>query len=878
MTFSALAQTKLSESKFGPAVSSFLKTNARTGKLSATDIRDIYINKTTFSEKSGVSNIYINQFYKGIKLINVSSSVAIKNNKVFYMAGDMEPNLAQRINTVNPSLSPENAIEKVAARFKLGPVGTLELIDTETHKNIYSKGDISQENIPVEQVYFKTKDGEIRLAWDLNIFTKDGKHWWSVRVDATNGTILDINDWTVECSFGDNNHANHQHHLKPEVFGRPELFKTSSSTLVDGSQYNVYALPTESPNHGSRTLVSNPADPTASPFGWHDDNGMAGPEYTTTKGNNVLAYDDSIGKNSTLYSADGGATLDFNFPIDFTQQPGVSRDASLTNLFYISNMVHDITYQYGFDEASGNFQKLNYSGDSTGEGDPVIADGLDGSGYDNANFSTPNDGSSPRMQMYLWNPKDGIALTINSGRLAGDYVGIPAGFGGDLSTPVTADLALAIDDNSGGTSTDIYDACDVITNGADLVGKIAVMNRGTCEFGSKLLAVQNEGAVGAIVITDTRPIGVMGGGADGDLVTIPGIMISRTDGDNIIARLEINSTINATLKQPLFIDGDYDNGVIIHEYAHGISNRLTGGAANSNCLNSCSEFDPDTGDCITYTEQMGEGWSDWLALMLTMKSTDNGATGRGIATYDADQAIDGPGIRPYRYSTDTSINPMTYDYTNRTSSISAPHGVGSVWATMLWDLTWKYIEKYGFDPDFYSGTGGNNKILQIVMDAMKLQDCNPGFVQARNAVLAADQALGGQDQCMIWETFAARGLGYSADQGTFDSRTDQTQAFDMPPADDPSLVNCTTLSAEEFGASDYNIYPNPAKHLLNIKPKMALGNVTMTLVDINGRTMLQQKTDLNKTVTLDVSSLQSGLYILNIHGDYINTNEKILID
>ena len=59
---------------------------------------------------------------------------------------------------------------------------------------------------------------------------------------------------------------------------------------------------------------------------------------------------------------------------------------------------------------------------------------------------------------------------------------------------------------------------------------------------------------------------------------------------------------------------------------------------------------------------------------------------------------------------------------------------------------------------------------------------------------------------------------------------------------------------------------------------MALGDVTMTLVDINGRTVLQNKTNFNDTVTLDVSGLQSGLYILNINGDFINTNEKILIE
>jgi hypothetical protein len=57
-------------------------------------------------------------------------------------------------------------------------------------------------------------------------------------------------------------------------------------------------------------------------------------------------------------------------------------------------------------------------------------------------------------------------------------------------------------------------------------------------------------------------------------------------------------------------------------------------------------------------------------------------------------------------------------------------------------------------------TGGNNLANQLIMDGMKLQPCSPGFVNWRNAILAADQALtGGANQCIIWKAFAKRGLG-----------------------------------------------------------------------------------------------------------------------
>src|SRR5690606_35744418 len=137
-------------------------------------------------------------------------------------------------------------------------------------------------------------------------------------------------------------------------------------------------------------------------------------------------------------------------------------------------------------------------------------------------------------------------------------------------------------------------------------------------------------------------------------------------------------------------DGDFDNGIISHEYGHGISTRLTGGPANSSCLFN--------------NEAMGEGWSDWFALMMQLKAGDNGADSRGIASFAASQPIDSPGIRSFVYSTDMTLNPRTLSYSNSTSA-NYRYDVGEVWASMLWDLTWAYINKYGYDPNVYTGTG-----------------------------------------------------------------------------------------------------------------------------------------------------------------------------
>ena len=97
----------------------------------------------------------------------------------------------------------------------------------------------------------------------------------------------------------------------------------------------------------------------------------------------------------------------FDFPINTSYSNGdQSEDAVITNLFYWNNIIHDVIYQYGFDEASGNFQENNY-GNGGLESDSVNAEAQDGSGSCNANFATPPDGSNPRMQMYVCGNRDG---------------------------------------------------------------------------------------------------------------------------------------------------------------------------------------------------------------------------------------------------------------------------------------------------------------------------------------------------------------------------------------------------------------------------------------------------------------------------------------
>jgi len=75
--------------------------------------------------------------------------------------------------------------------------------------------------------------------------------------------------------------------------------------------------------------------------------------------------------------------------------------------------MHDVWYQYGFDEVSGNFQEDNLGRGGLGS-DYVNAEAQDGSGSNNANFFSPVDGQNSRMQMFLWTSGDGDQLRVNA--------------------------------------------------------------------------------------------------------------------------------------------------------------------------------------------------------------------------------------------------------------------------------------------------------------------------------------------------------------------------------------------------------------------------------------------------------------------------------
>ena len=658
---------------------------------------------------------------------------------------------------------------------------------------------MSKSPIPA-QLKYELVDDKLVLVWNLNIDMANSADYWDMNIDAVSGEFVSKYNYTLYCKHHDHAYARHDD-CGIKTFRKINDTPQSVSEILSGTaaKYNVFKLPAESPKHSGRSMASDDVYPSASPFGWHDTNGIDGPEHTITRGNNVYAYEDKNDDNqSDGNEPNGGQSLVFDYPFNINNDPRQSNHAAVTNLFYMCNMMHDVTFLAGFNEEFGNFQSKNYTGKADGN-DFVQAQAFDGitlheekkdtvagqpTKINNANFSTPSDGGSGTMRMYFWENQGG-SVSIDAPEQLKGFVSEygAASFGKVIPNsneiPISGNLVNYKDGSANATQ-----GCFVSVNSNDIKGKIALIDRGTCNFSTKVLNAQKAGAIAAIICNisgvnggNGEELSTMSGGTDAGSVTIPSVFFKKSDCDRIRVALSNGATVTVTFQQrervgAAFLDGSLDNGIIAHEYAHGISNRLTGGRFNTSCL--------------TNDEQMGEGWSDFFALVMTHEPGDKGQDRRGIGTYASAQDITGGGIRRFPYSTDMNVNPQTFHSAKGTKrpgpGCNGCHALGEIWADVLWDMYWAFIDKYGYDADWKNQNSGNFKAVYLVMEGMKIQPCNPGFMDGRNAIIKADEIhFNSTHKCMLWNVFARRGFGYFADGGSKNDRDDGSENFESLP-------------------------------------------------------------------------------------------------
>ena len=307
--------------------------------------------------------------------------------------------------------------------------------------------------------------------------------------------------------------------------------------------------------------------------------------------------------------------------------------------------------------------------------------------------------------------------------------------------------------------------------------------------------------------------------AGGNPVRNNAFFVPTLDGSEpLLAMLMWSSATNGVTTN---LDGSYDASVIIHEFTHGVSTRISG-TDNSLGLQSLQ------GD------GMGEGWSDFFAMSFLDRGEDSIDSPRPIGTYVTGNAA--RGVRSYPYSTDFAVNPLTFG--DIAFNIEM-HAVGTVWCEILWEVRQSLIERYGFEI-------GRDLAERLVLTGLKLTPLTPLITDARDAILLADRILnGGANQPLLWQAFARRGLGASSLTSLANPSSGYgfaaIEAYDVPP---------------EFSVGSLTVNEKPpavavigeALPILVIDRDLA-GMPTAAVMATNLRNGLSVKLTLNETAT-----------------------------
>ena len=644
----------------------YFEANSQEFNVSAGQDANFEIKSSYTTPHTRVTHIVLQQMHNGLPVEGSMAQIAVDNNGQILSAGsaflsglveDGEGvEFAPAVNAINAYAS---VVSAVGGTIESSPSVTQELGGV-SQAQIMDGGGGADGNASAALKYRPNAAGGVDLVWIVGFKSADSPSLYYGAVNAETGQVQNVFDMAKLASYND-----------------------------------VFPSPGQSPEDiSAQTVGDEVVDAIASPFGWHDTNGIPGAEFTDTRGNNVHVQEGALGSidaNATGARADGGDELVFNQPYDELAHQYTPENvlAQTVHGFYTINMLHDVYYRYGFNEAAGNYQSTNYTGQ---------------------------------------------------------------GIGGDH-------LILNVND------------------------------------------------------PDAQP-----GGANGPAYFAPGFTLGipidgGLDGQN--GTIELGSYGASAIDRGITMDND----VVLHEHGHAVFGRIVGGP----------DFYPFTINPLAdQNASMNEGFADYTALWHSLDVDTTTEVGEALGEYTTDNPL---GIRRVVFSHDMAVNPLTFDDYNPNPSDpngngpgagvpnSEIHNAGEIWASVLYDMTWELMFKYGgvedeavlqtpaFNPDLYDScisapagagegvsttsnigfdyinydTGANNLSMQLVLDALALQPALANFVEGRDAILAADVALtGGVNHDAIWTAFARRGLGDGADAVSV-IWDDLDSSYDMPP-------------------------------------------------------------------------------------------------
>jgi len=533
------------------------------------------------NEGANTAYVHVSQAIDGYEIINSSGNINIDIptksiiSTSFAVWDNIERFDPTKFGLENLNLDVEDALAKVAEYFNYD-YDKDETVFVEKN-GIYIIDGVRftvDKKARGEMKYITISEKYADCVWELSL--EVGDIWYLARVSATTGGLLNV--------------ENIQSHA---------VYRAVPWNKVDITE--------------GRTYYIDPYDPYASPLGWH---GISEDVTTNeTSGNNIIVQENHAASpiDGETMRANGGEDLNFDFPVYLTAETvEESFDAAATNVFVLTNILHDVYYEFGFNEEFGNFQENNFGRGGAGN-DPVKIIIQDRTGTNNANFATPIDGYSPKMRLFPFTAKDPER------------------------------------------------------------------------------------------------------------------------------------------------DSSFANQIIIHEFSHGVTQRLTGGPDKTSCLSDDE------------SNALSEGWSDFFAI--AMEVTSENKPEDEIYMFEW---LYGTFARSKPISTDMNSNDLTYSsLTYELGSQLECHKGGEIWVNALNDMMWNFIALRGvcenvFDSvkqkDITFNSEGNIIAIQLVIDAVKIQPCNPTFIEARDALILAQQQRYNdlEFHCAIWKAFAKRGMGYYA--------------------------------------------------------------------------------------------------------------------
>jgi hypothetical protein len=303
-------------------------------------------------------------------------------------------------------------------------------------------------------------------------------------------------------------------------------------------------------------------------------------------------------------------------------------------------------------------------------------------------------------------------------------------------------------------------------------------------------------------------------------------MITLPDGASSITNMYFWQPLAGSFYAPC-VDGDYDTGVIGHEYGHMIENRMIG-KGNTRAGHHAGAMGESFGDLngMEYVNENGfapvDGENPYAVGVY-----DTGNKLRAIRNYGMNFPSSGGVPEPGKQLNINALNfsDMGYDVSGPTAnSANQVHANGEIWSATNFRIRQLLIDKYDKNypaddqalqsecAEGYLNAArcpGNRRWFQLYYDAMLLMPVNTSMLQARDAILSADlMRFGGANQKEIWEGFAKSGYGIgatSSNSGLAETDTDPVPDFRSPLAE-PATVKFIVKNLDDVPIANARIF------------------------------------------------------------------------